>query len=75
MTSDQRAAGAAGSKRLEPAQLPHGVPGSPSCRCSEWLLLADSGHVWGYRLAALYVFAVAMVTDSIDGDLAGAASR
>ena len=35
-----------------------------------WLLLAEGGHVWGYRLAALAVFGVAMVTDSIDGDLA-----
>jgi len=35
-----------------------------------WLLLADGGHVWGYRLAALVVFGLAMVTDSIDGDLA-----
>jgi CDP-diacylglycerol--glycerol-3-phosphate 3-phosphatidyltransferase len=35
-----------------------------------WLLLVDGGHVWGYRLAALVVFGLAMVTDSIDGDLA-----
>jgi len=35
-----------------------------------WLLLAGGGHVWGYRLAALAVFGLAMVTDSIDGDLA-----
>jgi CDP-diacylglycerol--glycerol-3-phosphate 3-phosphatidyltransferase len=35
-----------------------------------WLLLTDGGQIWGYRLAALIVFAVAMVTDSIDGDLA-----
>ena len=35
-----------------------------------WLLLAEGGHVWGYRLAALAVFSIAMVTDSIDGDLA-----
>jgi CDP-diacylglycerol--glycerol-3-phosphate 3-phosphatidyltransferase len=35
-----------------------------------WLLLAGGGQVWAYRLAALAVFGVAMVTDSIDGDLA-----
>jgi CDP-diacylglycerol---glycerol-3-phosphate 3-phosphatidyltransferase len=35
-----------------------------------WLLLAGGGHVWGYRLAAFLVFGLAMVTDSIDGDLA-----
>jgi CDP-diacylglycerol--glycerol-3-phosphate 3-phosphatidyltransferase len=35
-----------------------------------WLLLAAGGQVWGYRLAALAVFGLAMVTDSIDGDLA-----
>ena len=34
-----------------------------------WLLLAEGGHVWGYRLAALVVFGIAMLTDSIDGDL------
>ncbi len=35
-----------------------------------WLLLAEGGHTWGYRLAACAVFVIAMVTDSIDGDLA-----
>ena len=35
-----------------------------------WLLLAQGGHDWTYRLGALVVFGVAMVTDSIDGDLA-----
>ncbi|MEP6799365.1 MAG: CDP-diacylglycerol--glycerol-3-phosphate 3-phosphatidyltransferase [Lapillicoccus sp.] len=35
-----------------------------------WLLLVDDGRDTGYRLAAFGVFAVAMFTDSIDGDLA-----
>lgn len=35
-----------------------------------WLLLADGGHTWGYRIAALAVFVVAMITDSVDGDIA-----
>ncbi len=35
-----------------------------------WLLLADGGRDTGHRLAALGVFVVAMITDSLDGDLA-----
>ena len=35
-----------------------------------WLLLAESGQNAGYRWAAFGVFAVAMITDRIDGDLA-----
>lgn len=35
-----------------------------------WILLAEDGHNAGYRLAALVVFLVAMLTDNIDGDLA-----
>lgn len=35
-----------------------------------WLLLTENGQSTGHRLAALGVFAIAMVTDSIDGDLA-----
>jgi CDP-diacylglycerol--glycerol-3-phosphate 3-phosphatidyltransferase len=35
-----------------------------------WLLLAHGGDSTGHRLAAFGVFAVAMITDSVDGDLA-----
>ena len=35
-----------------------------------WLLLARSGHDTGLRLGAVAVFAVASITDRIDGDLA-----
>jgi CDP-diacylglycerol--glycerol-3-phosphate 3-phosphatidyltransferase len=35
-----------------------------------WLLLVDEGTSTGYRWAAFGVFAVAMLTDRIDGDLA-----
>ena len=35
-----------------------------------WLLLVDDGQNAGYRWAAFGVFAVAMITDRIDGDLA-----
>lgn len=35
-----------------------------------WLLLADDGRSNGYRIAAFVVFALASVTDRIDGDLA-----
>ncbi len=35
-----------------------------------WLLLSEDGKSTGYRLAALGVFVVAMITDSVDGDLA-----
>lgn len=35
-----------------------------------WLLLTHGGHDTGYRLAAVAVFAVASITDRIDGDLA-----
>ena len=35
-----------------------------------WLLLADDGSSAGFRWAAFGVFAVAMLTDRIDGDLA-----
>ena len=35
-----------------------------------WLLLSDSGESTGLRLAALGVFVGAMITDSVDGDIA-----
>ncbi|MDQ6714896.1 MAG: CDP-diacylglycerol--glycerol-3-phosphate 3-phosphatidyltransferase, partial [Actinomycetota bacterium] len=35
-----------------------------------WLLLVDDGQSTPYRLGALAVFIVAMITDSVDGDLA-----
>ncbi len=35
-----------------------------------WLLLTDGGESTAYRLGALGVFVVAMITDSVDGDLA-----
>lgn len=35
-----------------------------------WLLLVQNGSNAGYRLSAFAVFAVAMLTDSIDGDIA-----
>ncbi len=35
-----------------------------------WLLLTHGGDSTGYRLAAFGVFVVAMITDSVDGDLA-----
>jgi len=35
-----------------------------------WALLADGGHFAGLRLLAWVIFAVAMVTDKVDGDLA-----
>ncbi|WP_343036652.1 CDP-diacylglycerol--glycerol-3-phosphate 3-phosphatidyltransferase [Flexivirga aerilata] len=35
-----------------------------------WLLLARGGDDTGYRLAAVAVFAIASITDRIDGDLA-----
>lgn len=35
-----------------------------------WLLLSEDGQSTGYRLAAFGVFVVAMITDSVDGDIA-----
>ena len=69
MTSDQRAAG---PRAPSAWNLPNylTVFRFALVPVFGWLLLADGGHVWGYRLAALAVFGVAMVTDSIDGDLA-----
>jgi CDP-diacylglycerol--glycerol-3-phosphate 3-phosphatidyltransferase len=69
MTSDQRAAG---PRAPSAWNLPNylTVFRFALVPVLGWLLLADGGHVWGYRLAALAVFGVAMVTDSIDGDLA-----
>ncbi|MGN6412968.1 CDP-diacylglycerol--glycerol-3-phosphate 3-phosphatidyltransferase [Flexivirga sp.] len=35
-----------------------------------WLLLTHGGHDTGYRIGAVLVFAIASITDRIDGDLA-----
>ena len=69
MTSDQRAAG---PRAPSAWNLPNylTVFRFALVPVFGWLLLAEGGHVWGYRLAAFAVFGVAMVTDSIDGDLA-----
>lgn len=69
MTSDQRAAGARAPSAWN---LPNYLTVFRFVLVPVFgvLLLAGGGHVWGYRLAALAVFLVAMVTDSIDGDIA-----